>query len=159
LDTTIELPNRKSWLLVVVFSILALQIVGATVLLLLHWSEFATDKNIFALALYAVLFYWLLRGLAWQYKGQREIIIAGSTLTLKAWSPMKSRTVTFDLQGINGFQVTDDSEKEGPLAMLQLVGIADRFSLSMTYGKKKMTLLRGNDISALIRAKEQLESR
>jgi hypothetical protein len=159
MNTTIELPNRKSWLLIVVFSILTLQMTAASILMILNFSDLPWYKNIFLLTIYAVSIFWLLRGLAWQYKGLRKISVVDNTLTFIESSPLTVKTMTFDLNKINGVRLTDHSEKEGPLAMAQLVGIVDRLSVSIIYNNKEVKLLKGNDIGELTSAKERLEKR
>jgi hypothetical protein len=159
MDSTIELPNRKSWLLIVVFSILTLQVTAASILIILNLTDLPWHKNVFLLTLNAFLLYWLLRGLAWQYKGNRKISIVEKTLTFTESSPLTVKTMTFDLNKINGFRLTDHSEKEGPLAMAQLVGIVDRFSVSIIYDNKEGKLLKGNEIGELTSAKEKMERR
>lgn len=67
--------------------------------------------------------------------------------------------MTFNLNKINEFRLTDHSEKEGPLAMAQLVGIVDKLSVSITYDNKEVKLLSGNDIGELTTAKEKMEKR
>jgi hypothetical protein len=67
--------------------------------------------------------------------------------------------MNFDLEKANGFRLTDHTEKEGPLAMAQLVGIVDRLSLSIILDNKEIKLLRGNDIGELTILKEKLERR
>jgi hypothetical protein len=159
MDAIVELPNRKSWLLIVVFSILTLQVTAASILMILNLTDLPWYKNVFLLTLNAFLLYWLLRGLAWQYRGNRKISIVDKTLTFTESSPLKAKTMTFDLNKINGFRLTDHSEKEGPLAMAQLVGIVDRLSVSIIYDNKEVKLLKGNDIGELTSAKEKMERR
>ena len=74
-------------------------------------------------------------------------------------SPLTTKTMTFDLNKISGFRLTDHAEKEGPLAMAQLVGIVDRLSVSITYDNKEVKLFKGNDIGELTTAKEKMEKR
>src|SRR6185295_5934020 len=145
MNTTIEQPNRKSWLLIIAFSILTLQMTAASILMILNFSDLPWYKNIFLLAIYAVSIYWLLRGLAWQYKGRRKVSIVDKTLTFTETSPLTAKAMTFDLNKISGFRLTDHSEKEGLLAMAQLVGIVDRLSVSIIYDNKEVKLLKGND--------------
>lgn len=159
MNRTIEQSNRKSWLVIVVFWVLTLQFTASAILMFLNLSELPWHKNVFLLTIHAVMLYWLLRGLAWQHKGQRQISIADKTLTFTESSPLNTKTMTFDLEKVNGFRLTDHTEKEGPLAMLQLLGIVDRLSLSITWGNKEIKLLKGNDIGELKSMKEELERR
>lgn len=108
------------------------------------------------LTLYSAFLYFLLRGLAWQYKGQWRITLTDKQLTWTESSPMKIQRITLDLDSIDGFHLKDNSQKEGPLAMLQLLGIADRLSVSITSGKKEAILLKGNDVAELTSAKEKM---
>ena len=145
--------------MIVTFSILALQMIAASILMIFNFSELPWYKNIFLLTIYAVSIFWLLRGLAWQYKGLRKISIVDKTLTFMEISPLTTKTMTFDLNKISGFRLTDHAEKEGPLAMAQLVGIVDRLSVSITYDNKEVKLFKGNDIGELTTAKEKMEKR
>lgn len=145
--------------MIVVFWVLTLQFTASAILMILNLSELPWHKNVFLLTIHAVMLYWLLRGLAWQHKGQRQISIADKTLTFTESSPLNTKTMTFDLEKVNGFRLTDHTEKEGPLAMLQLLGIVDRLSLSITWGNKEIKLLKGNDIGELKSMKEELERR
>ena len=158
-DNMIEISNRKSWLLIVVFSILTLQVTATSILMILNLADLPWYQSTFLLTLYAFSLYWLLRGLAWQYNGQRKISIVDNTLTFTESSPLTTKTISFDLNKIKEFRLTDHSEKEGPLAMAQLVGIVDRLSVSIIYDSKEVKLLKGNDIGELTTAKEKMERR
>jgi len=159
MNRTIKQSNRKSWLVIVVFWVLTLQFTASAILMILNLSELPWHKNVLLLTIHAVMLYWLLRGLAWLHKGQRQISIADKTLTFTESSPLNTKTMTFDLEKVNEFRLTDHTEKEGPLAMLQLLGIVDRLSLSITWGNKEIKLLKGNDIGELKSMKEELERR
>ena len=63
----------------------------------------------------------------------------------------------FDLDKVTNFNLRDNSEKEGPLAMLQLVGVADKLSLLMTYDNKDIKLMSSNNWNELSEAKEKIE--
>ncbi len=145
--------------MIVAFSILTLQMTAASILMILNFADLPWYKNIFLLTIYAVSIFWLLRGLAWQYKGLRKISIVDNTLTFIESSPLTVKTLTLDLNKISGIRLTDHSEKEGPLAMAQLVGIVDRLSVSIIYDNKEVKLLKGNDIGELTSAKNRLEKR
>jgi uncharacterized membrane protein len=159
MNTIIKQSNRKSWLVIVVFWMLTLQFAVSAILMILNLSELPWYKNVFLLTIHAVMLYWLLRGLAWQHKGQRQISIVDKTLTFTESSPLTTKTMTFDLEKVKGFRLTDHTEKEGPLAMAQLVGIVDSLSLSIILDNKEIKLLKGSDIGELTSAKEKLERR
>ena len=156
-DNLVELPNRKSWLLIVVFSIVTLQLMAGSILILLNLSEVPGYQLMILLGMYSVFIYLLSKGLAWQLRGVRKVIIADNKLTFEKTSPLANKIETFDLDKVTGLNLRDNSEKEGPLAMLQLLGVADKFSVSMTYNNKDVKLLTGNNWDELREAREKIE--
>lgn len=156
-DNIIEIRNRRSWLLIVVFSILTLQVIAGSILTILNLFEVPWYQPLILLGMYSIFLYLLIKGLAWQLCGVCKVIIADNSLTFKKESPLTSTTKMFDLDKVTNFNLRDNSEKEGPLAMLQLVGVADKLSLLMTYDNKDIKLMSSNNWNELSEAKEKIE--
>ena len=57
---------------------------------------------------------------------------------------------------INSIEIKDEAVSEGPMAMLQLLGITDKIKVNMVYGYKTITLISGIDNSEAIELKNKL---
>src|SRR5689334_10376240 len=108
------------------------------------------------LGMYVIFLYFLVKGLAWQLRGVRQISVSENKLTFKKYSPVTNKSKTYNLDKIRNLDILDSSVKEGPLAMLQLLGITDRLFLTFDYDGKTIKTISGNSVNELQDIKDKI---
>ena len=156
-EIKIETPKKKSWILIILFSILTLQFTNGIIQSIFFAEDLPIIGRLIMLIISLILIYIVLtRGLLWQLKGIKKIIINDSTLKYYKISPLRSTKTEYKLSEINSIEIKDEAVSEGPMAMLQLLGITDKIKVNMVYGYKTITLISGIDNSEAIELKNKL---
>lgn len=156
-ELTIESKNRKSIALVIIFSILTFQLTFVIILTLLNLNEISLTRALTTLGLYGILLYLVItKGLIWQLKGMRQLSVSKDNLTFTKYSPVSKKSRTYDLNKIKNFSILDSAVKEGPLAMLQLLGIADKLFLTFDYEGRTVKTISGNNLNELQDFKDKI---
>ncbi|MFD1001399.1 hypothetical protein ACFQ21_18875 [Ohtaekwangia kribbensis] len=157
-EIVIQSKNRKSTVLVIIFSILTFQLIFVSILILFKSNEVPLTRTLGPLGLYGVLLYFVIKGLIWELKGMRQLRLSESKLTFDKRSPLTNKSKTYDLDKIKAFDVKDTTVKEGPLAMLQLLGIADKVFLTFEHDGRTIRTFSGNSIDEMRDIKNKIET-
>ncbi|MEO7992743.1 MAG: hypothetical protein ABI663_24540 [Chryseolinea sp.] len=156
-EIVIQSKNRKSTVLVVIFSLLTFQLTFVSILILFKSNEVPLTRTLGPLGMYGVILYFVIKGLVWELAGMRQLRLSERKLTFDKRSPLTNKSKTYDLDKIKGFDVKDSTVKEGPLAMLQLLGIADKIFLTFEHDGKTVKTISGNSIDEMQEIKNKIE--
>ena len=156
-EIKIETPKKKSWILIIIFSIVTLQFTNGIIQAIFFAKDLPILGRLVVLLIsLAVVYFVLTRGIIWQLKGIRKIIINDSTLKYYKISPLRTKETEYKLSEIRSIEIKDEAVSEGPMAMLQLLGITDKIKINMVYGYKTITLISGIDNSEAVELKSKL---
>ncbi len=149
-ESLLKIQKQKSWGLIILLSLLSLQVFLFLLLVLVSFVKSPSwvaslGEHLLFLVPFGVILYFLTTYLAWRWMGIYEIQVVDKFLTLIKRSPLSTRSTQYDLDKIRTWAVVDNTMPEGPLAMLQLLGIADKITLTMEYDGKTKKLMTGND--------------
>ncbi len=158
-DVIISTPKQKSWALIFFLSIITLQFTNGIVQTLFFGSDLKTIERIFIFILSVIVLYFTTRGLLWQLKGTREIIISKDNLKLSKLSPIWNKSKTYKLSEIKNIDIKDETVSEGPFAMLQLLRIKDKIKITFSYGYETITATSGIDQTEALELKELIKSK
>lgn len=157
-ELIIESKNRKSLALVIILSILTFQLTFVIIQIISKFNEISLFQTLFTLGLCAGLLYLVVRGLIWQLKGVRKLEISNNSLTYTKYAPLTNWSKTFNLDKVKGVSIEDTTVKEGPLAMLQLLGIADKLFLTVDYEGKTIKTISGNSLNDLQDVRDKISA-
>jgi hypothetical protein len=156
-EMKIETPKKKSWVLIIVFSLITLQFTNGIIQSLFFANDLPISARLIILLISLTVVYFVLtRGLMWQLKGIKKIVVNDSTLKCSKLSTLWTNEKEYKLSEIRSIEIKDESISEGPLAMLQLLGITDKIKINMIYGYKTDTLISGIDNSEAVELKSKL---
>ncbi len=155
----IHTPARKRVLLIVLISIYALVLGIGIMLIIANTSEIPIGLLLLLVLLFGTILFFLLKYLFWQLKGFSVITVDQNTLTVLKKSPLFNKTKVFDLNYIGSFVIRDNSVSNGPLGMLQLLGIVDKIVLTFEYEYQTVTLISGIDATEAMAVKIAIENK
>jgi hypothetical protein len=158
-EITISTPKRKSWALIFVLSLITIQFTNGIVQSLFFASDLPTIERIIIFILSVIVVYFTLKGLLWQLKGVREISISKDNLKLSKLSPLWTKTKTYRLSEIKNLDIKDETVSEGPIAMLQMLGITDKIKITFSYGYDTITATSGIDKTEAIELKDIIKNK
>lgn len=156
---TISTPKRKSWVLIIFFSLITLQFTNGIIQSLFFANDLPTIERIVIFILSVIVVYFTLKGLLWQLKGIKEISINEDSLKLSKLSPLWTRTRTYKLSEIKNIDIKDESVSEGPTAMLQLLNITDKIKITFSYGYETITAISGIEHTEAIELKDIIKNK
>jgi len=155
----ISTPTRKSWVLIILFTVLTIEFAAGIIQSLFFGNNIPTGARIFMLVIFVTLLYFVMKGLLWQLRGEKEVRINSEELQLSKLSPLSSKVRTYKLAEIKSIDIRDESVSIGPLGMLQLLGITDKIKITFTYGYETITANSGIDMTEAIEIKNRLQSK
>ncbi|MBB6325273.1 hypothetical protein FHS59_000888 [Algoriphagus iocasae] len=156
---TISTPKRKSWVLIIFFSLITLQFTNGIIQSLFFANDLPTIERIVIFILSVIVVYFTLKGLLWQLKGIKEISLNEESLKLSKLSPLWTRTRTYKLSEIKNIDIKDESVSEGPTAMLQLLNITDKIKITFSYGYETITAISGIEHTEAIELKDIIKNK
>ena len=156
---TISTPKRKSWTVIIFLSLITLQFTNGFVQSLFFANDLPTIERIVIFVLSIIVVYFTMKGLLWQLKGVREIIISNDSLKLSKLSPFWTKTKTYNLSEVKNIDIKDESVSEGPLAMLQLLRITDKIKITFSFGYETITATSGIDHTEAIELKDIMKNK
>jgi hypothetical protein len=151
-------PNKKSWALIIFFSLLTLQFLNGAIQLPFASKEESIAFRIIMEIVCMGIVYLGLKVLLWQIKGASEIKITAKELRLSKKSPLWKKTRTYNIADIKSIEIKDESVSIGPMAMLQLLSIKHNIRLNITYGFETITILSGVDIAKATEIKSNINT-
>ena len=154
---TISTPKRKSWVLIIFFSLITLQFTNVIIQSLFFEKNIPMIGRIIIFILSLTVVNFTLKGLLWQLKGVKEISIINDELEVSKLSPLWTKTKIYRLSEIKTIEVKDDTIFEGPIAMLQLLNITDKIKIMMTYGYESITINSGIDMTEAVELKSRIK--
>ena len=116
-ELTVTTPKKKSWVAIILLSILTLQFSFGLFSTLFLNGPTAVGRIIMPVFSLMVL-YFLVKGLLWQLKGKTILIISSNTLTVINKSLVSTKNKVYRLSDVGLVGVKNDALSEGPLAML-----------------------------------------
>jgi hypothetical protein len=158
-EMTISTPKRKSWVLIILFSVLTLQFTNGIIQSLLFADDLPALERIIVFIISTVVIYVVLKALLWQLKGVQEVKISSNELKLSKLSPLWTRTKTYKLSDVKTIEIKNETVSEGPTAMFQLLSIIDRIKITFSYGYETITAVSGIDQVEAIELKDKIESK
>ena len=150
-ETIISTPKSKSWALIFFLSIITLQFTNGIIQTLFFADDVTGIERVIIFIISTIVIYFTLKGLLWQIKGIREIIVNRDEIKLSKLSPLWTRTKTYRLSEVQTIDIKDETLSEGPLAMYQILKIIDKVKITFPYGYETVVATSGIDI---IEAKE-----
>jgi hypothetical protein len=156
---TMSTPKRKSWILIMLLSILTLQFTNVIIQSLFFAEAIPLPGRIAILIVSLTVVYITLKGLLWQLKGVKEIKITGDELKLSKLSPLWTKTKTYNLSEVKNIDINDETVSEGPIAMLQLLRITDKIKITFSYGYETITATSGVDLTEAIELKSIIKNK
>ncbi|MFM1810234.1 MAG: hypothetical protein RLZZ382_1459 [Bacteroidota bacterium] len=148
---TISTPKRKSWVLILLLSMITIQFTNAIIQSLFFAKDLPLLGRILIFILSSIVVYFTLKGIFWQLKGVIEICISNGALKLNKRSPLWNRTKIYSLLEIKNIEIKDETVLEGPMAMLQLLRITDKLKITFSYGYITIIAISGiNHTEALV---------
>jgi heme/copper-type cytochrome/quinol oxidase subunit 4 len=157
-EVIIITPKRKSWALIIVFTLLTLQFTIGLIQSLFFDSDFSIIERIVLFIILSTILYIIVSGLLWQLKGKREIRITKSELIIRKHSPLYKRTKRYKVEEVKNVEVIDESVSQGPIAMLQLLKITDKVKINFFYGFETLMATSGIDKTEAIKLKEIIKN-
>jgi len=156
---TISTPKRKSWVLIIFLSLIALQFTNGIVqsLFFAHYLPLIGRIVIFILS--SIVIYFTLKELLWQLKGVREIYISSVELKLSKLSPFWTKTKIYKPSEIKTIAIKDETVSEGPTAMLQLLNITDKIKITFSYGYDTIIATSGIDHTEALELKKLMTNK
>lgn len=158
-EMTISTPKRKSWVLIILFSVLTLQFTNGIIQSLLFADDLPALERITVFIISTIVIYFVLKALLWQLKGVQEVKISSNELKLSKLSPLWTRIKTYKLSDVKTIEIKNETVSEGPTAMLQLLSIIDRIKITFSYGYETITAVSGIDQVEAIELKDKIESK
>jgi hypothetical protein len=155
----ISIPKKKSWVLIVFLFIIALEFLNGIIQVVCLADDIPMGMRITILLISLTALYFILKIVLWQIKGKREIILTDTELRFNKRSPLLSTTKTYATEHIQSIDIKDETVSEGPLAMLQLLGIKDKIKITFTYGYDSVTIASGIDITEAIELKTRIKKK
>ena len=155
----ISTPKKKSWILIIFLSLIAVQFTKGIVQSLFFASNLPLNGRIMILILSLTIVYFTLKAILWQLNGIRQIIIGSDNLKIIKLSPLWTKTKTYKLSEIKTIDIKDESVAEGPTAMLQLLSITDKIKIIMTYGYETITINSGMNMKETVEIKSIIKNK
>ena len=156
-EICIETPVRKSWVLIIVLGLFAFQLSMGLILTIANVSKIPVGALIFQLIIFGTILFFLVRFLAWQLKGVQVLKQDNKELVFQRKSPIRNVLKSYNIENLGEFRIKDNSVSEGPIAMLQLLGISDKIQLTVNNGYDTVKLISGIDIVEAEELKAKLE--
>ena len=153
----IETPARKSWILIIVLGLFTFQLTMGLIFTIANISKIPVVASIFQIIIFGTILFFLIRFLSWQLKGVQVLIQSNKELVIQLKSPVRNKVKTYNIQNLGEFRIKDNSVSEGPMAMLQLLGISDKIQLTVNSGYETVKLISGIDIVEAEELKAKLE--
>jgi hypothetical protein len=150
----ITTPKRKSWILIILFSLYLIQSLYGLIRGLFFEKELIPFELTFILIVCPIIIFFTTKWILWQLKGVKIIEIDSEKLTIKRLSPLRSKIKEYAVKDIKSVNVKDDSVATGPSAMLQLLSIKDPINITFKYGYNTIKTIGGFDF---VEASEILE--
>jgi hypothetical protein len=150
----ITTPKRKSWILIILFSLYLIQSLYGLIRGLFFEKELIPFELTFILIVCPIIIFFTTKWILWQLKGVKIIEIDSEKLTFKRLSPLRSKIKEYAVKDIKSVNVKDDSVATGPSAMLQLLSIKDPINITFKYGYNTIKTIGGFDF---VEASEILE--
>jgi hypothetical protein len=155
-EIIISTPSRKSWVLIFIFSIIALQYSLNFIQEFFIQDEISSGFRLFIIITSLAMVWLAIRGLLWQLSGIHQIKIDAVNLTYSKPTLFGKNVKAYIVSGIKSFEIRDVSN-ERRLAKLQMLGILDKMEMKMIYEYKTKTILRGIEESELKEVKQLIE--
>jgi len=156
-EICIETPVRKSWVLIIVLGLFAFQLTMGLIITIANVSKIPVGALIFQLIIFGTILFFLVRFLAWQLKGVQVLKQDNKELVFQRKSPVRNVLKSYNIENLGEFRIKDNSVSEGPIAMLQLLGISDKIQLTVNNGYDTVKLISGIDIVEAEELKAKLE--
>ncbi|WP_345125806.1 hypothetical protein [Hymenobacter antarcticus] len=158
-ELIITTPKKKSWVVIILLSILTLQFsLGLFSVIFSDETMPATGRIIMAAFSLTVL-YFTVKGIIWQAKGRTKITISNSTLTVNSIASVLAKNKVYRLSDVGLVGVKNEVVSEGPLAMLQLLKIADRIKVVIGYGYETIPIIGGVDMTEAVEIKDRINTK
>ena len=126
------------------------------ILTIANISKIPVGALMFQLIIFGTILFFLIRFLAWQLKGMQVIKQDNKELVFQRKSPVRNIVKSY-IETLGEFRIKDNSVSEGPIAMLQLLGISDKIQLTVNNGYDTVKLISGIDIVEAEELKAKLE--
>ena len=158
-ELTITTPKKKSWVVIILLSILTLQFsLGLFSTLFPNGTPTAVGR-IAMPGFFLVVLYFIVNCLLWQLKGKTILIISNNTLTVIKKSLVSTKNKVYRLSDVGLVGVKNDALSEGPLAMLQFLKIADRIKIVIGYGYETIPIVGGIDMIEAVEVKDRINAK
>ena len=144
-ELTIITPKKRSWIVIILLSILTLQFSLGLFHIIISGEAGSTIARVVMAGFSLAVLYFTVKGLMWQVNGKTKVTIDNNTLTTTSISSVRSITKVYNLSNVGLAGVKNEVVSEGPLAMLQLLGIADRIKVVIGYGYETIPIIGGVD--------------
>jgi len=152
-------PRKKSWMVIIVLAIAILQFsLGLILTLFSDEIESAIVKTVFLL-IYSTIVYFAIKGFAWQISGETKMTFNNVGLTVMNTSFVSTKIKAYKLSEVKSVGVRNEAVSQGPLAMLQLLGISDRIKIVFGYGYKIIPIVGGIDMIEAVELKDKINGK
>ena len=152
-------PRKKSWMVIIVLAIAILQFsLGLILTLFSDEIESAIVKTVFLL-IYSTIVYFAIKGFAWQISGETKMTFNNVGLTVMNTSFVSTKIKAYKLSEVKSVGVRNEAVSQGPLAMLQLLGISDRIKIVFGYGYKTIPIVGGIDMIEAVELKDKINGK
>jgi hypothetical protein len=158
-DIIISTPKKKSWVVIILLSLITVQFANAIIQVLFFGHEMPVIDRVVIIAIAIPIIYFILKGLFWQLKGIKQISINRLELKYTKLAPLTSKTKTYKVADIKSVNVKDESVSEGPMAMLQLVGLKDKVTITFNYGYETISTISGVGVLEANEVKNKIENK